>query len=122
MVNEVSTLAGYGGDDGEEEERCKDGEGINARFGQTNGITVDKDGNIFVADGHPNYCIRKVTPLGVVTTLAGSARRPGYKDGTGTDAQFDDPAGLAMDGDGNIFVADSHPNHCIRKVTPQGVV
>eukprot|EP00240_Pyramimonas_obovata_P019631 CAMPEP_0118929388 /NCGR_PEP_ID=MMETSP1169-20130426/6408_1 /TAXON_ID=36882 /ORGANISM="Pyramimonas obovata, Strain CCMP722" /LENGTH=75 /DNA_ID=CAMNT_0006871571 /DNA_START=717 /DNA_END=940 /DNA_ORIENTATION=+ len=73
MVNDVSTLAGYGGSEDEEGERSghKDGEGVSARFQTPSGVAVDRDDNIIVADLR-NRCIRKVTPQGVVSTLAGT--------------------------------------------------
>jgi Immunoglobulin domain/NHL repeat len=63
------------------------------------------------------YTIRKITPSGVVTTLAGTSRRAGQADGIGNTAQFWGPAGIAMDGAGNLFVADSS-NNTIRKGMP----
>jgi streptogramin lyase len=109
----VSTLAGTG------EEGHKDGEGTVARFNQPYGVVVDGDGNIIVADMH-NHCIRKITPKGHVSTLAGTDKK-GHRDGEGTVAQFNYPRGIAMDGDRNVFVADQN-NHRIRKITPQGQV
>jgi len=68
-----------------------------------------------------SHTIRKITPAGVVGTLAGQAGSSGIADGPGTEARFDQPAELAIDANGNIFVNDTG-NKAIRKVTPQGVV
>ncbi|VDA99012.1 FIG01132568: hypothetical protein, partial [Olavius algarvensis spirochete endosymbiont] len=76
-------------------------------------------GNVYVVD-HGNHRIRKITPEGVVSTLAGTGTR-GHADGIGTEAQFDYPTGVAVDSEGNVYVAD-HGNHRIRKITPAGVV
>ena len=111
----VTTLAGSAGNGG-----SADGTGSAARFNQPSGVAVDSAGNVFVADTD-NHTIRKVTPAGVVTTLAGSAGASGSTDGTGSAARFDDPEGVAVDSAGNVFVADTD-NHTIRKVTPAGVV
>jgi hypothetical protein len=80
------------------------------------GVAVDSAGNVFVADWD-NSTIRKVTPAGVVTTLAGSAGSYGSADGTGSAARFYYPEGVAVDTNGNVFVAD-RDNHTIRKVDP----
>src|ERR1035438_1115259 len=97
-----------------------DGTGSAARFYYPSCVAVDSAGNIFVAD-HYNQTIRKITPTGVVTTLAGRAGADGTNDGTGCTARFNGPSGVAVDSTGNVFVADS-ANCTIRKVTPAGVV
>ena len=108
----VSTLAGSG------VAGSTDDVGTSAEFYKPHDIVVDPSGNIYVADTS-NHRIRKITPSGVVTTLAGSG--VGSTDGTGTDATFNSPDGLAIDSSGNIYVADTG-NHRIRKITPSGVV
>jgi gliding motility-associated-like protein len=95
-----------------------DGSGTSAKFNSPQGIAVDGAGNIYVSDGN-NYRIRKITPAGVVSTVAGGLR--GYKDGSAASAEFEYPTGLALDGSGNIYVADAL-NHRIRKITPDGTV
>ncbi|MCI0539286.1 MAG: hypothetical protein L0Z50_29110, partial [Verrucomicrobiales bacterium] len=97
-----------------------DGAGDGARFNHPHGLAVDGAGNLYVADT-VNHLVRKVTPAGVVTTLAGMAGSTGSADGTGNAAQFNQPSGVAVDSMGNLYVADTF-NHTIRKVTPEGVV
>ncbi len=98
----------------------QDGTGVDARFYSPQDVTTDAAGNVYIAD-EGNHTIRKITPAGVVTTLAGSAGLPGSADGTGADARFDSPQGIVADATGNLFVTDTG-NHTIRKVTPAGVV
>ena len=76
-------------------------------------------GNVYVGDTW-NHLIRKITPAGVVTTLAGSGVE-GSANGTGAAASFNYPIGVEVDSSGNVYVAD-HVNHLIRKITPAGVV
>jgi len=113
----VTTLAGSAGTGNF---GSVDGTGSAARFDIPAGVAVDSSGNVYVADDD-NQTIRKVSPTGVVTTLAGSAGYNGHADGTGSAARFFDPIGVAVDSAGNLFVADS-ANHTIRKVTPAGAV
>ncbi len=94
--------------------------GSAAHFYYPSNVAVDSAGNIYVADAS-NQLIRKITPSGVVSTLAGRAGRTGTTNATGGNARFNSPLGVAVDGAGNVFVADAN-NHTVRRVTPNGVV
>jgi sugar lactone lactonase YvrE len=108
----VSTIAGSG------VEGYADGIGTNAVFGAPNGICIDNQGNLFVTDFW-NYKIRKITPAGLVTTVAGTT--PGFADGTVATAKFGYLEGICIDVDGNLFVADGGNNR-IRKISTSGLV
>jgi secreted PhoX family phosphatase len=112
----VTTLAGSGPGG------SADGTGAAASFSRPGALAVDRAGNLFVSD-RDNYTIRQVVvATGVVTTLAGSARNPGFTDGTAGEARFGRPMGLASDGAGNLFVADTYSHTIRRIVTATGVV
>jgi hypothetical protein len=111
----VTTFAGTSGSKG-----STDGTGAAARFSAPVGITRDTAGNVYVAD-QTNHVIRRVTPAGVVTTLAGTAGTVGSTDGTGAAARFNLPTGVAMNSTDLIYVAD-FGSHTLRKVTSAGVV
>ena len=111
----VSNFAGKAGLQG-----VTDSTGSNARFNYPRGVAMDGSGNVYVADQY-NYTIRKITSGGVVSTLAGSAGFSGTADGIGSAARFNEPVGVALDGSGNVYVADAS-NHTIRKITPGGSV
>ncbi|MCU0347587.1 MAG: gliding motility-associated C-terminal domain-containing protein [Saprospiraceae bacterium] len=96
-----------------------DGTGPSAEFWRPYGLTLDPDGNILVADEW-NHKIRKVTPLGEVTTLAGSGLE-GLQNGPATDAAFSYPWDLTVDDNGNVYVADGY-NYVIRKIKANGEV
>ena len=118
----VSTLAGSAGKYGD-----GDGAGSEARFWYPMGVAVDRAGNVYVADSSSDT-IRKVTPDGTATTLAGSHNTDPAKigvgrfaDGNGRAAYFHYPTGVAVDRAGNVYVADSN-NKLIRKITKSGDV
>jgi len=111
--NQVTTLAGTGST------VFVDGPGISATFNSPRGVAVDGAGNVYVADTG-NHRIRKISPAGVVTTLAGTGSTV-FVDGPGITATFNQPFGVAVDGTGNVYVADVF-NHRIRKITSAGAV
>jgi sugar lactone lactonase YvrE len=94
----VMTLAGG------EDEGYADGSGKQARFRGAMGLSIDPQGNIYVADSH-NRRIRKITPEGTVSTVAGSGKRGGT-DGPALEASFDNPTGVATAPDGSVYVLD----------------
>ncbi|WP_324106400.1 hypothetical protein [Noviherbaspirillum sp.] len=109
----VTTLAGSPGISGD-----ADGTGPAARFGNLKGLAVDAAGNVYVVDSN---AIRKITPSGAVSTVAGTPAASGDADGSGAAARFNQPWGIASDAAGNLYVADGG-NYLIRKITPAGVV
>jgi hypothetical protein len=85
-----------------------DGAGARAQFAAPRGLAVDALGNVYVADSG-NYAVRKISPAGIVTTLAGAS------------AQFANPTGVAVDASGEVFVADDNSS-TVRKIAPDGTV
>jgi len=111
----VTTLAGAAGQSG-----SGDGAGGSARFNGPYAVAVDGSGNVFVSDFF-NGTIRKIDTSNTVSTVAGTAGLLGFQDGTGAAARFNQPYALALDGSGNIYVADTY-NRAIRKIAPGGSV
>lgn len=109
----VSTIAGT------KEGGYIDGELSKAKFGAPHGVGVDSIGNIYVAD-LGSSTIRKISTDKAVTTFAGSGK-PGFKDGKGKEAEFSFPHAIAVDSKDNLFIADISNNR-IRKITPDGTV
>jgi sugar lactone lactonase YvrE len=97
----------------------QDGTGTAAIFSHPGGIAIASSGNVYVADSS-NCVIRKITPAGVVTTLAGMPGMNGYADGTGSAARFQYPGGICVDANEVLYVADG--SQTIRRVTSTGVV
>ncbi|WP_416762981.1 hypothetical protein ACNI65_10830 [Roseateles sp. So40a] len=112
-TGEVTTLAGSG------KAAFVDGMGVQSSFRNPTGVAVDHQGHMYVADRR-NHRIRKITPTGEVTTLAGSGSAA-FVDGMGVQSSFSSPTGVAVDHQGHVYVADSR-NHRIRKITPAGEV
>lgn len=110
----VTTVAGVAGERG-----TVDGPARSARFNEPHTLAIDGLGNLFVTE--EDHTIRKITPAGVVSTLAGTTGKIGKTDGTGGAALFSSPSGMVADATGNLFVADTD-NFTIRKITPSGVV
>lgn len=108
----VVTLAG--GNEG-----FADGIGAAASFNTPSGIAIDAAGNLYVADTG-NHAIRKVTPQGAVSTVAGDGTA-GFNDGVGVQARFNGPIGIAVGRDGRLYVADTY-NDRIRVIAKDGTV
>ena len=110
----VSVLAGSG------VYQFVDGAGTAASFRFPWGIAVDAAGNLFVGDAQ-NNAIRKITPAGNVSTVAGTPGAGGLVNGAANVARFNNPLGVAIDAAGNLFVADDN-NSAVRKISAAGVV
>ncbi len=110
----VTTLTGQAGVTG-----YVDGPVATAKFYNPCGVAVDTAQNVYVADTNNNV-IRKITPAGIVSTLAGSGTA-GFADGIGANAQFSAPVGLAIGPGGHLYVSDAN-NNLVRRVSMQGVV
>ena len=96
-----------------------DGAGAAAAFHTPSGLALDRAGNVYVADTG-NNAIRKITPQGVVTTIAGGSGA-GWRDGVGSAALFNGPLGVAVDANGVVYVADTY-NDRIRRIGADGTV
>jgi len=109
---QVATLAGS-------TEGFRDGAGTAAAFHTPSGLALDRAGNLYVADTG-NHAIRRITPQGIVSTLAGTGVA-GHRDGPASQAQFNGPTGVAVDAQGRVYVADTY-NDRIRLILPDGHV
>lgn len=112
---QVTTLAGWAGSPG-----TTNGLGTTARFNSPLGIAFATNGDLVIADSG-NHVIRRMTPAGMVTTMAGVPEQWGASDGKGDQVRFNGPVAVAFDRSGNLFISDSF-NHVIREMTPAGIV
>jgi streptogramin lyase len=122
LIRKISTTTGVVGTYAGQEPHSgyTDGAAAQAAFKYPFGVVADSAGNLYVTDTY-NYVIRKITPAGVVSTVAGIPGVAGYLDGPGTAAKFALPQGIAIDTAGNLYVADNL-NGDVRMITPAGVV
>ncbi|WP_345630159.1 NHL domain-containing protein [Rugosimonospora acidiphila] len=113
--------AGYSGDRGL---------GVLASLNMPTGLALDAKGNLYIADSGNNLIRRVDAKTGIITTVAGNVTKDKANDGLGgfsgdggsaTSAQLNDPQGVAVDGAGDLFIADTF-NHAIREVTPKGTI
>jgi sugar lactone lactonase YvrE len=111
----ISYFAGQAGTSG-----TNDGLGLAARFNRPTGLAVDSEGNLFVADSD-NFTLRKITPGGSVSTIAGRPGETGYQDGGTNEALFNWPFGIAVDQAGSLYVTEYYA-YTVRKVHPSGSV
>jgi hypothetical protein len=111
-VNYAGMQTGYGG--------SVDGPEFTARFDDPQGVALDGNGNVFVADSG-NNTIRQIAPDQSVTTIAGVAGVAGSADGSGTNAMFNAPLDMVVDPNGTLFIADSG-NNTIRKLLPDPLI
>ena len=116
-IRNVPNIGGTNSVAGNSNAGITDGQGTAAQFTNPEGIEIDAAGNLYVADDGVSKLIRKISPTGLVTTLAGGAA--GFADGQGADARFSDVTDIAIDATGNLFVTDKHR---IRKISPTGLV
>jgi sugar lactone lactonase YvrE len=100
-------------------EGLENGDSSVARFTYPWGADADQDGNVYIAD-RGNHVIRKISPDGSVSTLAGTGKA-GFANGTASEAEFNEPVDVAVDASGNVYVSD-FLNTCVRKITLAGVV
>jgi len=111
----VGTFAGQRNTSGFE-----DGPGDEATFSNPHGIAISPQGNIYLSDRF-NHTIRKITPEGLVSTLAGNPGTIGDAEGLGSESLFYEPWGICVDANENVFVADTR-NNKIKKISPEGIV
>ncbi|PKL76628.1 MAG: hypothetical protein CVV27_09280 [Candidatus Melainabacteria bacterium HGW-Melainabacteria-1] len=111
-AGQLSTFAGS-------HDGFRDGEALEAQFNWPSDLIADADGNLYLTDRY-NHALRKIAPDGKVSTLAGNGS-PGYEEGQGKNAQFNEPMGLTLGTDQHLYVADAK-NNVIRRVSLSGAV
>jgi len=112
VINTVAGMGSFGGDGGP---------AANAIVSRTEGITVDGAGNIYIVDTFPNRRIRRVAPTGIIDTVVGNGQYSGGDGGLAVDAGLTQPRGIAIDPDGNLYIADRAVSR-VRKVTAGGFI
>ncbi len=120
LVEDIYTITTFAGN-GASAYSGDGGQAVNASLNAPTGVTIDKNGNIFIAD-RENHVIRKVTASGIMTTIAGTGMAGYSGDGSSaTFAQLNTPTGVAVDTLGNLYIADQQ-NHRVRKINSSGII
>ena len=121
---EVSTYAGNGKETAEYTGAYKDGKVLESSFDAPCGVSLDPNGNLYVADAN-NHKIRKISVDGIVSTIAGNGPvgkgNGGLKDGSYTESVLNTPTELFADTKGNVYFSDTY-NNCIRKIDLNGII
>ena len=109
-----------GSNNSEESPNPENNQLLTSTFANPVDLVTDSNGNIFLSDNY-NHLIRKIEPNGNVTNYSGILNHPGYQNGQRNSAKFRYPAGLLIDNNGDLLIADHH-THSIRKIDTNGIV